>query len=1112
VIKRKIWYGGRVSAVSKEGSKIRIKYDDSTSEISKFPDKDVVVDDTFNGHHLVPADKFIPPTMKEEELEPDEDEEEEFVDNVEEPRAEPKHESSVAPTQSAKPSTDEQDKSKDDISAGERQLTKIDEPTESPVRPAPDVSNGESSEEPVKEVEMTPIARVSENQPNNSSKASLPSEKASPEEGELSPGSTFPKESSATTAPKPMDVEEAPLKEKPKEKPSSPPRETFHAPQPEPTQAPELKEDKPVEDSESTPALAQKVDEPDGEPIPVHRSSLTIRITNIKQEEKDAPPKNTANLSKQIESDSEEELFADTPVTERKVRSIEMTKKTGDKTKRKRDTSDASEDPPPSKRRIHLKREREVETIDTKNEDSTTLVTPDITEPAAERSNDAEDVVEAPSSLAKSDRGDEPSKKENPTISISLRRSETEEEPLVGPKMKRKKERANSPNPKGRKSPVNKRSTSPAGTESPALPVSEAKPVAKPFGKSASLGDVAAAAVEESATPKRPLGSKNSAFSRKQPKEAPDDTEIQPPETEAQEDADEMKASLPRTKGSTESLPNVRTGRRAAQQAKEKMNPKQDPSAIPESGKKKKKRRRKEGDDDGEHSDESVDDRQWVQCDSCAKWRILPSSVKITSLPKHWYCHLNTYDPKRNNCTASEQTAKQAAKEWRRAKKRAKLQRLEQQAAELEGPQEEPKKDSRKDLTPSNSPKPTKGVKKLGSIASGDSKRSSPTASEDNPPPSAPAEAGSELPKVEKKGKKGKPQEATEPQIAPPEPAPEAPKKPGRKRGRPARNQTPQKEKDDSDNVEWVQCEKCEKWRKLPPHISADELPDKWYCTMNNWNPDSASCERPEDKADATHTEVGNYPGLFAGAAGKYSYRSMIFGTGRKHNRPMSERSRASESLFMRPVDEIENPHPTVMYSKSSAFLPRTSNFTKASTIEEDKTPSIFDVLSNSDLWAELKGVSQPMDVVSSNGGQAYPKFLSFENLPDDVKQTMREVVLHALGCGALTGDDVIRETERYPWESLSSELAAIRDCFNADIIINTLLALVRDGVVEMTCLRDLNVPMAQWVPRYRKVRSSRALEIEESMKASRCMKIAKPWKQREENKSDWVSGGSAFA
>jgi hypothetical protein len=58
--KKRKWFGGRVSTVSKEGSKIRIKYDDGTIEVTKFPDKDIVVDDAANGRHQVAADEFLP--------------------------------------------------------------------------------------------------------------------------------------------------------------------------------------------------------------------------------------------------------------------------------------------------------------------------------------------------------------------------------------------------------------------------------------------------------------------------------------------------------------------------------------------------------------------------------------------------------------------------------------------------------------------------------------------------------------------------------------------------------------------------------------------------------------------------------------------------------------------------------------------------------------------------------------------------------------------------------------------------------------------------------------------------------------------------------------------
>merc|ERR1712159_373534 len=155
------------------------------------------------------------------------------------------------------------------------------------------------------------------------------------------------------------------------------------------------------------------------------------------------------------------------------------------------------------------------------------------------------------------------------------------------------------------------------------------------------------------------------------------------------------------------------------------------------------------------------------------------------------------------------------------------------------------------------------------------------------------------------------------------------------------------------------------------------------------------------------------------------------------------------------------------MYSKSSAFMPKISNFTK---------------------------------------------FLTFENLPDNIKEAMREIVLYTLGSSTLSGDDIIGEAQRFPWESLSKELVEIHAYLNADVIINTILSLVRDGLVEMTCLRDPSLPISQWIPKYRKVRSRRDLEAFEAVKSTRFMKIAKPCKQREGNSADWITGGAAFA
>lgn len=390
-----------------------------------------------------------------------------------------------------------------------------------------------------------------------------------------------------------------------------------------------------------------------------------------------------------------------------------------------------------------------------------------------------------------------------------------------------------------------------------------------------------------------------------------------------------------------------------------------------------------------------------------------------------------------------------------------------------------------------------------------------------------PSDSGSDTQKEgKKKGKKGKTQAiqaAENPDTATEATATTAEsKKPGRKRGRPARggNQTSSESKNDSkdeDNVEWVQCDKCEKWRKLPPDISADELPDIWNCSMNTWKPASASCDADEDKADSQHHEVGTSEWqLRQSHAGKYSYRQMIFGSGaRKHNRPMSERSRAAESLFTQPGTDEENPHPTTQYSKSSAFLPRMSNFQKANAVEEKAALGIFDVLQYSHLWEELRRMEQnPEKVLSSSSlnisGQSTnnQKLKTYDSLSNDIKHAMQDVVLQTLDLSAMTGEEVIGKAQWYHSSTSMKSVPSIQGYCNTDIIINTLLDLVRDGIVEMATIRDPLTPMSQWVPKYRRVRTKRAIEAVEAIKASRCMKISKPWKQRSESKTtEWITG-----
>ena len=52
-----------------------------------------------------------------------------------------------------------------------------------------------------------------------------------------------------------------------------------------------------------------------------------------------------------------------------------------------------------------------------------------------------------------------------------------------------------------------------------------------------------------------------------------------------------------------------------------------------------------------------------------------------------------------------------------------------------------------------------------------------------------------------------------------------------------------------ADEVTWVQCEACDKWRRVP-HLTPDQVPDEWYCSMNQ-DPLRDSCDAPEEDPDA---------------------------------------------------------------------------------------------------------------------------------------------------------------------------------------------------------------------------------------------------------------------
>ena len=597
-------------------------------------------------------------------------------------------------------------------------------------------------------------------------------------------------------------------------------------------------------------------------------------------------------------------------------------------------------------------------------------------------------------------------------------------------------------------------------------------------------------------------------------------------------------------------LPPVqRSGRRAAQKANELIVAKEEriikEAATKSKGGKKKEdlkiRRSSSKASDDEDDDSGEDDDHWAQCEKCQKWRILPASVDKDKLPDPWFCEMNTYDPKRNNCEAPEQTVQEVAKE---KKKKAREERRRQKrlaaaaaaaaAAATASPRppkgaekSSPVPDTMESKAPAEDIPPKSSQKKA--------KRKSPTPADGDATakPSTDKDAGGKVaPGAVEKAKKARQKSGGDASGA------AEPKSTSRNRSKPKGGKESEKEKkkaakakkgkkgkkeesdeEDPDNVEWVQCEKCEKWRKLPPHISAEDLPEVWYCNMNTWDPDSASCGVEEDKMDSSHREFqimgegGTFTTSF-GSSGKLSYRNLIFGTKGKQNRPLSERQRAADSLFSyQPLDPLgmaAGP-PTCLYSTSSAFFHRGASQQKAAA-EEANRVSFIDVLSQSRLWDELyRGAramqSLPIDPVNTDA----PVSTHVGSMTGEMYvRSMKALVYHAIGTRTLPAHEVLLEAQCRQWDD--AQWAELRASCTIDVVTHALNLLVKDGLVQTTT--DATTGALQYkrtnidglpktvgdngggITKADSASEDKKAEADAKKSESRCMKISKPWKR----------------
>jgi hypothetical protein len=158
--------------------------------------------------------------------------------------------------------------------------------------------------------------------------------------------------------------------------------------------------------------------------------------------------------------------------------------------------------------------------------------------------------------------------------------------------------------------------------------------------------------------------------------------------------------------------------------------------------------------------------------------------------------------------------------------------------------------------------------------------------------------------------------------------------------------------------TQWVQCERrnCKKWRKIPGNIDLNTLPEKWFCEMNKWDPDRASCDQAEetdsDSEQKAHSGRSQLILANSKGPGQLSYRRIIFGLDGRIRAGYSEKNKNgfgifsyTESMKRAQDDEYIEPVRKLSYWWSNAYRQDQSSskegatHTKAPVVPSNSNP-----------------------------------------------------------------------------------------------------------------------------------------------------------------------------
>jgi hypothetical protein len=520
-----------------------------------------------------------------------------------------------------------------------------------------------------------------------------------------------------------------------------------------------------------------------------------------------------------------------------------------------------------------------------------------------------------------------------------------------------------------------------------------------------------------------------------------------------------------------------RSTRRAAMKSK-RIGLKEDGSTVEDQKQLKKRRRDKSLSNETRRSKkstgnlESGDTDVWVQCNRCEKWRLIPSDK---NLPDKWYCELNVTDPKRNHCDAAEQTQEEVAKKKRKMARKSKsqspltLHSSNKQKSSLNKQRSLGTEEGDCASVGKGAKQIEKGLPEQSGRYSGDEELDRKKLSRDairsisvmnSAENDDPVSDHEKLKGGNKRGKRSKDEEK------------------GGKRGGKGKKQKEVKDQ------EWVQCERCEKWRRLPLHISAKDLPEKWYCSMNHWDPRSASCAVQEDHKNEDKL-LPILPGgrQQVGSNSKLSYLNLI----KKPTRPISERVRAAESLFSSHAGEIDGENsgpPSVMYLNSSAFQQK---FRGADQETDDGESRLFNYMNQTKLWSTLYQISAPDNQVSSLKKHEASISTKVQKHHESDEYALKTMVYFVLGTGTFSADEVLLACQVQNWND--DRFTALKASFTIESVVNLLNLLERNCLVESASIENEGFMNAT---KYKRSFQPDSTQDSTSAKVS---KHSKPWK-----------------